>query len=746
MKIKKILLLSTIGLMSMFVGSASTRSEAFKSSDNFILNERKEIERPNGFKGIKENLLTSYPWEVRYDDRTESRICLYEDKSKSFLEAVNSDRYFTIAVKVRNFTPEMGFTFGAAFEVNDSEDSDATYDSEPFAKNGDWYYCYLTLWQNYYIDQIVVTYGNEDSDPHYNSAINCDKIDKIMVYEGFEVPQDSFYYIPGTKENLLAQPGWVNKGYYSEKTIWRADTKSLIVSGDSKRYFTIACKIKNFDPYANDWSFGAGLDFMQLDEQDSYYSDCIFQKSGDWYYGFLEMDPFTYVTSVHINCGNESGIGYDCGDEIKMRHIDAVMLYEGHEIPQDSFYSIIEDKEGPLISGSNTTYVTDVDNPITVDDIKSKLIAYDLVDGDVSSTITVTSDNYSGNEHKLGSYDVEFSAHDNSNNQSTLRVNIEVKDSKGPSIVGPDILRYSYTQKKELSEILANFTATDNYDESVELTVNSDTYSTNYSHPGMYKIILKSQDSSSNVTTKEVAIEVYDDVAPVITGSSTLTKSTSVVLTAQDILKQYTANDEIDGPCKLTIEEDNYSGNASKVGEYTLTLSATDKTGNKGTFKVTIMVKDDIAPVWYTPKTIIHVQDTIQLSKKDVINVLINQDELPKNYSSITLTSNYVFDGEEKVEINSSVSSESVQDEIINLPGVYNMKINARYQDGREINLERQIEVYTSEDAVAENESFWDGFCNFWVNVWNNFCNFWINIWNSVVNLLGHDEWHVEGK
>ena len=305
--------------------------------------------------------------------------------------------------------------------------------------------------------------------------------------------------------------------------------------------------------------------------------------------------------------------------------IQALMLYEGLEPMQDSFYSDYEVVTGPVISGSTGTYYANVDNPVTVEYLQSFLIAIDETDGDITDRIIVSKDTYTGNGNKVGEYEVVFSVSDTAGNTSTFTLNVYVQDKTAPVIEGSGTKRVSYTSPLEMENLKSLYTITDNVDKNLELVVESDTYTENARIPGSYRIVFSATDSSNNKTTKVVDIEVIDDVAPVINGADRIEKSLSSILTIEEIISYYEAIDAIDGKVNIELAGDGYTGNGKKVGTYRVTLSASDRTGNAGVKDIEIVVFDDIKPIWYIKgdnQIIINVDQTLKLNEDDVKRVL----------------------------------------------------------------------------------------------------------------------------
>ena len=310
--------------------------------------------------------------------------------------------------------------------------------------------------------------------------------------------------------------------------------------------------------------------------------------------------------------------------------------------------------------------------------LQSFLIAIDETDGDITDRIIVSKDTYTGNGNKVGEYEVIFSVSDTAGNTSTFTLNVYVQDKTSPVIEGQTSFTYSYAEPVTIEEIKAQFTITDNVDKDLELAVESDTYTENAHLPGDYRIVLSATDKSNNKTTKMVDIHVIDDVAPVINGADRIEKSLSSVLSVDDLIEwgniHYSAEDAIDGGLQLQIESDNYTGNGKKVGTYQVVISATDNSGNKATKTITIVVFDDVKPIWYIKgenQIIINVDQTLKLNEDDIKRVLRREGYY--NLDDITLFAMEDVDG--------YFAEENPK------AGNYDLRYNIKSQTGKEENV-----------------------------------------------------------
>lgn len=353
-----------------------------------------------------------------------------------------------------------------------------------------------------------------------------------------------------------------------------------------------------------------------------------------------------------------------------------------------------EDISGPLISGSQKTYTTSVDNPISVETIKSALTAQDETDGDVTTSIIVKSDDYTNNCHTLGTYNIVFAAYDKAGNESILTVTVIVQDLVDPVITGPDTLTLSYSNPKTLEDIKSQYAVTDNYDTSISIEVDAQSPNYDGTKVGTYSITLKTKDSSNHVVRKTITVNVVDDVAPVFSGASSFVTNNSTSASLDDVMANCNikATDEISGECEVRIKSETLTGNADKVGNYEVVYEATDAAGNISEFKVSVSITDGIPPVFYIDNTVIYAANDIMMTNVDLCNLMIATCEIDasKPYSlSITDTDGYLAACAEGEEV---------------ALGDYEVTATVSYKDGNKDVYTKTISVYDAETSDIETK------------------------------------------
>ncbi len=285
----------------------------------------------------------------------------------------------------------------------------------------------------------------------------------------------------------------------------------------------------------------------------------------------------------------------------------------------------INKREG--ISGQEN-FVTNVDDAKPLAYFLDFISAWDNVDGDLTSSIYVITDNYTANKSVLGAHTVTLGVTDSSNNESTFQFTVNVVDITNPVITGNSTkVQVSYTQTYNISAFKSTLVASDNYSSlsNSDITIKTDGYTANKTNLGTYTIVFEVSDSSGNKATFSKQIEVIDDIPPMISGPTTITKPTGSILTVANIKSELTASDVKDGnrTSYITVKEDNYTGRGDRVGSYTIIFEVADTKGNKATHTVTVNVTDDIPPVWYVKDgASIVLSSGMSLNRTQIISLL----------------------------------------------------------------------------------------------------------------------------
>lgn len=360
----------------------------------------------------------------------------------------------------------------------------------------------------------------------------------------------------------------------------------------------------------------------------------------------------------------------------------------------------------PAFSGQEN-FVTSVDDPKPVEYFLQFITAWDETDGNITDKIIIDYDEYSTNKYVLGTYKVELSVEDSSGNESYLTIYITVADVTSPVISGNQSkVQISYTQTWNINAFKSTLSVTDNYYQMTndDIAIESDNYSQNKTQLGKYNVVFSATDPSGNKTTFTKEIEVIDDIAPVFSGPTLINKPLSSILTIADIKSQLSAFDEKEGnkTSYITVLSDSFTGNGNKAGQYTVVFEVSDSKGNKAQHTVTVVVQDNIPPIWYIQDGMsVKIVPPAKLTRDQIIDLLVATGQL-----NLTATTNVNF-----------VLDEYTGNETT--PGVYLMTLSYRDTAGNEGIQPLTITVLESdEESIIVDPTVKDFFNDIidWIN------------------------------
>ena len=219
--------------------------------------------------------------------------------------------------------------------------------------------------------------------------------------------------------------------------------------------------------------------------------------------------------------------------------------------------------------------------------------AYDIVSGDLTAVITTTGQ---VNTSIAGTYQITYSATDDSKNTYTAYRTVIVKDSK-PVITlnGPD------TVIIDIDEQYNDLGATAGDSVDGDLTMAIKTYNpllTDTSKVGSYKVRYNVRDNAGNSADEVIrTVIVQDPYLPIISLNG-ITPVTIERYSNYDLSIDAgaTALDKIDGDITTDIQTV-IDVNTNKVGTYTVTYNVTDREGNRAKTVTRTVYVVDVPPV-----------------------------------------------------------------------------------------------------------------------------------------------------
>lgn len=399
-----------------------------------------------------------------------------------------------------------------------------------------------------------------------------------------------------------------------------------------------------------------------------------------------------------------------------------------------TFNVCVRDTIAPTITGVTNNQVLKTAT-ISVTDSGSGVKSV-TIDGSAitlsNGQFTFNASGYSDGEHTL-------IATDNQGNPTTIKF---VSDKTAPKITGIDS---STRLNKSVTITLA-----DTYSNIVSFKLNGTLIEVNAKTKeitlgvdnlvqGTNKIT-ELKDSLGNVASDLSFI--YDTKAPVITpnveGGGSI--KSGDYITAEQVKAQFTATDEVDGNCTITVVS---STIVDKVGKYVVTLRAVDKTGNATEISVNVERLDVTAPVIFIKSsddiTIMKVASGTEITYENLLNIFmyLYQDKVNTQDCSIeVLSDGFVANGTESQVIRYMVTN--------NVTGEATM-YSLDYQSYEFASDDKKDDNKTDDDKKDDNNNgdsdndntTDDKKENWFVRAFKGVGNFFKKIWNFISGLFG---------
>lgn len=397
----------------------------------------------------------------------------------------------------------------------------------------------------------------------------------------------------------------------------------------------------------------------------------VYQDGDNWFYYSFK----TPASTNYIGISFDNTYGYFTLEGFDYFQLEEGLVFSGYE---DYIQGTIIDTSAPYFQNANTI-ISYYDSPITTAEIQSALQAYDDIDGDVSANITLVTDNYTINNDVIGTYNIIFEVTDSSNNTSQISIDVEVVDVLKPVFTELETIQAVYPNVYTPQDILNLLSASDNYDGdiSADIVMVSDGYTTNSNIVGTYQMEFEVSDSSGNTQNYVQEIQVVDNEGPIISGITTISIGYDTTISSNVVANNLSCNDNYDlaETLILVLESDNYTENSSVIGNYEMSFSVTDSSGNKTTQIVIISVVDQMGPVVYFNSAIIQTYNDTVMALPDFVLLLKTTNEIDR-------TKDYYV----------TIKYDSYTKNAKN-PGTYHLTLNLTDNIGEEITKDFEIRV-----------------------------------------------------
>ena len=187
---------------------------------------------------------------------------------------------------------------------------------------------------------------------------------------------------------------------------------------------------------------------------------------------------------------------------------------------------------------------------------------------------------------KTGTYEATITATDEAGNKAKVQVEVKAVDKTKPEFKGlPKSI--SLTDKDKDYDWMKKVTAEDEIDGDLTKDVEVKAKAVKFGTPGNYLVAYSVKDKAGNKEEKTIDVVISDTTPPVLTVPDSFTFN--VGDPEPDYAKGAKAKDKGDGEVKVKVDASKVD--PKKPGNYTVTYSAKDKSGNKASKDVKVTVK-----------------------------------------------------------------------------------------------------------------------------------------------------------
>lgn len=240
--------------------------------------------------------------------------------------------------------------------------------------------------------------------------------------------------------------------------------------------------------------------------------------------------------------------------------------------------------------------------------------------------------------------------------------------------VSDEVHILDYDKHFTLDDIKARYSASDNYDKDltsqIKFESNFPTTEEDYKI-GEYYITATVTDSSGNTTSVTNKIYIVDIAVPKF-NVEVLSKEYEYGqdLTLEDIFSEVTCIDNYDGEIPVSNWQLSKDIDFSSLKEQNITVTVTDSSDNSSSFELNIIFKDVDAPVISVDA--IELSTNNPLTEDELVNVLVKTKNIPNNYLSYKLTTDY-FDYQTEIGIHDATLELEYENDV---KKTYKFKIN----------------------------------------------------------------------
>jgi hypothetical protein len=194
--------------------------------------------------------------------------------------------------------------------------------------------------------------------------------------------------------------------------------------------------------------------------------------------------------------------------------------------------------------------------------------------------------------------DMTLTVSDSSGNSSSLVITVTVSDDIPPVINGATKIVKGLTETLTLSDIFAELTVSDNVDSNLSLDLISDTYTGNSSNVGSYLVKYKATDTAGNITYHDIRVWVVDNQAPAwIINDYFVNLGINESMSRTELVSLLQSAGMIGSDISYTVTflADEYTGNETIEGAYSVVMNITYENGSEEQIAVQMNVPEPVS-------------------------------------------------------------------------------------------------------------------------------------------------------
>ncbi len=316
----------------------------------------------------------------------------------------------------------------------------------------------------------------------------------------------------------------------------------------------------------------------------------------------VELNSFGNTTISPLDIDN----GSNDNDGIKELSLD-IITFDCSNLGDNIVTLSVTDNSGNISTAEAKVTIEDKTNPITItkntslildDKGEASLTAADINDESTDNceieSISINISDFTVAD--IGQNLVNLTVTDKSGNSSSNTAVVTIIDNSSPTVLTKDLT----VELNNAGTVSINATDIDNgsYDNDAIKNISLDKSTFDCSNLGVNSVTLSVTDNSGNTSTAVAKVTIEDKTNPIaITKniSISLNDSNNASLQASDI------NNESSDNCSIeTMVIDKSSFTASNIGQNTVKLTVTDKSGNSSSSTAIVTVNDSNSPIVVT--------------------------------------------------------------------------------------------------------------------------------------------------